>query len=255
MENEINTTASEAGADKVAEALSLLARERAKIEKRIDAYEAGEFEATHESLNPIGVQVACETLSDHMSPEVAAALAAESKALDEANARYDALEDSIDAVIAELTEQRADLVKQHAEKRKATNAGNMTKGFWPVYGGLFLCVIAVFATRGLGFGMPGAVVAGVLGYASGSYIFKYLANRFVKTDTAAIESASEELEAIRSEYDRVADEVNEKKDQLDLVERAEEAIDELQMFIQDTLDDFDEGDFDDEDFDDEEDED
>lgn len=246
MENEINTTASEAGADKVAEALSLLARERGKIEKRIDAYEAGEFGATHESLNPIGVQVACETLSDYMSPEVAAALRQESEALDAVNARYDALEDSIDAVIAKLTEQRADLVKDHAEKRKAANAGNMTKGFWPVYGGLFLCVIAVFATRGLGFGMPGAIVAGVLGYAAGSYIFKYLANRFVKTDTAAIEKAAEDLEVIRDEYDRVAEEVNKKKDQLDLVERAEEAIDELQMFIQDTLDDFDEDDWDEE---------
>lgn len=246
MENEIKTTANEAGAEKVAEALSLLARERGKIEKRIDAYEAGEFEATHESLNPIGVQVACETLSDFMSPEVAAALEVESKALDAANARYDALEDSLDKTIAELTERRADLVKKHSKKRKSTNKGNMTKGFWPVYGGILLCVIAVFATRGLGFGMPGAIIAGALGYAAGSYIFKYFFGRVVKTDPAQTEKATQELDAIRAEYDGIADKINELKDRLDLVERAEEAIDELQMFIQDTLDDFDEDDFDDE---------
>lgn len=246
MENEINTTANEASADKVAEALSLLARERGKIEKRIDTYEAGEFGATHESLNPIGVQVACETLSDHMSPEVAEALRRESEALDAVNARHDALEDSIDAVIARLTEQRADLVKDHAEKRKAANSGNMTKGFWPVYGGLFLCIVAVFATRGLGFGMPGAIIAGVLGYAAGSYIFKYLMGRLVKTDPAITERAEEELEAIRAEYDEVADQVGKLKDRLDMIERAEEAIDELQMFIQDALADFDEDDWDEE---------
>lgn len=246
MENEIKTTANEAGTDKVAEALSLLARERGKIEKRINAYEAGEFGATHESLNPIGVQVACETLSDFMSPQVAEALTAESEALDAANARYDALEDSLDKTIAELTDRRADLVQEHNEKRKSTNHGNMTKGFWPVYGGILLCVIAVFATRGLGFGMPGAIVAGVLGYAAGSYMFKYLIGRVVKTDPAVSEKVTQELDAIRAEYDRVADEINELKDRLDLVERAEEAIDELQMFIQDALDVFDEDDLDDE---------
>lgn len=247
MENEIKSTVNAGeNADKVAGALALLARERAKIEKRIESYEAGRFDAAHESLNPIGVQVACETLSDHMSPSVAAALKAEAEALDAANARYDALEDSIDAVIAELTERRGELIQEHNDKRKSANHGNMTKGFWPVYGGIVVCVMAVFATRGLGFGMPGAIVAGIIGYAAGSYIFKYLMGRMVKTDPAVTEEAAKELEAIRAKYDGVTDRVNELKDQLDLVERAEEAIDELQMFIQDALDDFDE----DEDWDD-----
>jgi len=66
--------------------------------------------------------------------------------------------------------------------------------------------------------------------------------RLVKTDPAITERAEEELEAIRAEYDEVADQVGKLKDRLDMIERAEEAIDELQMFIQDALADFDEED-------------
>ena len=243
MENEIKATdANVENAEKVSDALGLLGRERAKIEKRIDGYEAGQFDGTYESLNPIGVQVACETLSDFMSSDVAKALNEESAALDAVNARYDKLEDSIEAAIAELTERRGELVKEHNDKRKSANKGNVTKGFWPVYGGILVCVIAVFATRGLGFGMPGAIIAGVIGYGAGSYVFKYLMGRLVKTDPAITERAEEELEAIRAEYDEVADQVGKLKDRLDMIERAEEAIDELQMFIQDALADFDEED-------------
>lgn len=251
MDNEILPSDNAAEARKAAaDAFDLLARERAKIEARVAAYEKDQFDGVFESPNPIGVQVACEAISDFMSEETAEALKAESAALDKINDRFDAVEDKLEAQIATLSERREELVHEHHDKRKAANRGNVTTGFWPLYGGILMCVIAVVLTRDLGFGLPGAVVAGALGYASGSYIFKYFANRFVKPKAVVDENVEAELNALREEYDQIAETVNGLKDQLDLIERAEEAIDEIQMFIADTLDDLDKDSWDDEDEDD-----
>lgn len=249
------------------DALSVLAREREKIETRISAYERGEFDQPFESPNPIGAQSACETLIDAakqpnatanpateehddrtcaqticLPAEIIQKLEAESTMLDALEDRFDNLEDVIEKKMAELTERRNEIVAEHNAKRKEYNRGNMSKGFWPLYGGIFLSVIAVFATRDLGFGMPGALATGVIGYAAGFYAFKVLASRFIRTNPAADAAAKERLECLRAEHDRVVENLDTLKMCLAQIERDEENIDELQMHIQDALDDLDDPD-------------
>ena len=224
-------------ADAATEALGTLARERGKVEARIEAYERGAWDSVLESPNPLGAQAACEALADAGTPEVVSALQAESAKLDELESRYDKLEDALEEEVSALSEQRVALVGEHNEKRKGINRANMMKGFWRIYFGVAVCVLAAFCANSLGLGMFGAVAAGALGYAAGAYIFKVLAARFIRTDPEAEAALREELDLLREKHDAISAEIDSLKERLASVNQGEEYVDELQLSIQDALDD------------------
>lgn len=223
--------------------LGFLQHECEKIESRIAAWEEDRFDAAFESMNPIGAQAAVEALRDEMCAEVAAGLRACDEALDALAERLGEVEGAMGERSRLASRQREQLALDYNEKRKSVNAGNVAKGFWSIYAGLFLCVVVAFMARDAGFGLPGSVIGGVLGYASGFYVMRYFSSFMAKkkkTDPAAHAAAEKELEDIKARYDAMADQLHELQDRLIEMGKLDDPISELQDLVQDALEDYEE---------------
>lgn len=220
--------------------LDFLSRECDKIDSRLAAWEAGDFDAVFESLNPIGAQAAVEGLRDEMNPEVARGLRGCDERLDAAAERLGEVEGAVGERSRLASQQREQLAREYNEKRKSVNAGNVAKGFWSIYAGLFLCVIVAFAARDAGFGLPGSVIGGVLGYASGFYIMRYFSAwqaKRKKVNPEAHAAAEKELEDIKARYDEAGERLHELQDRLLEIGKLDDPISELQDLVQDALED------------------
>lgn len=223
--------------------LAFVQRECEKIESRIAAWEEDRFDASFESMNPIGAQAAVEGLRDEMGAEVARGLRDCDEALDVLAERLGEVEGALGDRSRLMSQQREQLARDYNEKRKSVNAGNVAKGFWSIYAGLFLCIIVAFVARDAGFGLPGSVMGGVLGYATGFYIMRYFSSFMAKkkkTDPAAHAAAEKELEEIKGRYDAMGEQLHELQDRLLDIGKLDDPISELQDLVQDALDDYEE---------------
>lgn len=223
--------------------LTFLQREYQKLNARMEAYERRAFDETFESLNPIGAQAAAEGIRDEIDASVVAELRALDTQLDELNERLNELEGVIGEESRLLGQKREQLARDYNEKRKSVNRNNVSKGFWSIYGGLFFCIIFALIAKDAGLGLIGSVVGGVAGYAAGSYVMRYLSQRFTKkkvTDPEADARAKAELDAIEAEHNATRDEMHALQDRLAEVGKLNDPISELQDLIQDAIDEFDE---------------
>lgn len=222
--------------------LDFIRKECQKIDARISAYERKAYDEIFESMNPIGTQLAAEGLSDEIDAEIAAELKVIDEQLDNLNDRLNDVEGNIGERIRTLNQERMDKAREYNEKRKKMNAGNFAKGFWPMYGGVFFGVVIAVAAREAGLGMTGCLLGGVCGYAAGSYIMNFLSTRISRQriDPAEQEAAKAELDAIHEEHKSMSEEINTLQDTHDIVAKTESLIEELQDFIQDALNDFEE---------------
>lgn len=222
--------------------LGFVQKECQKLETRISAYERKAYNEVFESMNPIGTQLAVENLADELDAEIAAELTKYDEHLDGLNDRLIDVEGHLGDAIRLISNERDNKAREYNEKRKSVNAGNVAKGFWPVYGGIFLGVVFAILARDAGLGIIGCLVGGVLGYAAGAYVMRVLSTQLSKKriDPAAQEAAKAELDAIHEEHKRLTEEMNGLQDTLADVSKSEDLISELQDFIQDTLDGFEE---------------
>lgn len=222
--------------------LGFIQKECQKLETRISAYERKAYNEVFESMNPIGAQLAVENLADELDAEIAAELKKCDEHLDDLNDRLNEVEGVLGEAIRLLSAERDNKAREYNEKRKSVNAGNVAKGFWSIYGGVFFGAVFAFAARGAGLGVIGCVVAGVLGYAGGSYVLRYLSQNLAKKriDPVAQAAAEAELNEIHEEYKNLTNQMNALQDNLIDVSKSEDLISELQDFVQDTLDGFEE---------------
>lgn len=224
--------------------LALIKRECQKIEARISAYERRAFDETCESLNPIGAQAAVEGLLDEMSAPVAAGLKACDEHLDSLDERLNDVEGSLGEELRMLNQKRTETARRYNEKRRVVNRGNLSKGFWPMYGGLFFCIIFAMIANGFGWGMVGSVVCGIVGYAAGSYILQFFMNSMTKNriDPEVLEAGKAELDAIKAEFDETHEQIKALQDHLSDLGKLDDPISELQDLLQDAIDEWDDRD-------------
>lgn len=221
--------------------LAFVRRECEKIESRIAAWEEDRFDAAFESMNPIGAQAAVEGLRDEACAAVARGLRECDEVLDALAERLGEVEGALGERSRLMSQEREQLARDYNEKRKSVNAGNVAKGFWSVYAGLFLCVIVALMARDAGFGLPGSVIGGVLGYATGFCIMRYFSAFMAKkkkADPEAHAAAEKELEDIKARYDEMGERLHEIQDRLLDVGKLDDPISELQDLVQDALEDY-----------------
>lgn len=219
------------------ECLRTLAAEEQRLRALVAAYEQDDFStAPHEA--------AVEELKDKLWTLSAADVAPIADTLNAQMVQLDQIIEQLDGVTnaVEARYQTCAANKKQAELdftalRKKVNGTNISRGVWPIYGGVLVGIMAAFLANQFQLGMAASVIAGAAGYFVGNQLMQQITKRLGhpaaatandSAERAALDKARGTYEALSREHDRLAS-------AQDYLIRASNQAEDLQFAISEAL--------------------
>lgn len=219
------------------EQLQLAISEHEKIRQLADAYDQGNFAEEADNAEVEALKDRLWTLGAEEVAPIEAGLREQLSALDQTIARLDRISKGIDARHQACTAEKKQAELDFTALRKKLNSTNLSRGLWPIYGGVLVGVMAAWLASQLALGMAGCVIAGAAGYFVGNQLMQQIARRVGHPSAAKKDDSAERaaLEELRGRYE----ELSREHDQLSLAQerlaKAGNCAEDIQFAISEAL--------------------
>lgn len=186
--------------------LALIKSEHQAIRALAEAYEKGDFGTEPEGD---GVEKLKDTLWTMDATDVrpiAAALQEEMDLLDGTVDWIEGISSDLDARYQACMIDKKQAEIDFTSLRKKTNNNNLSRGIWPIYGGVIVGLMAAFLARQFELGMIPCIIGGAAGYFIGNQLIQQALKRIGHPSADAKENAEEraQLDQLRARYEELS---------------------------------------------------
>ena len=168
---------------------------------------------------------------------IASELEAEMAALDATISKIESISKKVDDRHQACMAERKQTEAEFTSLRKKTNNTNLSRGVWPIYGGVVVGAMAAFLTRQFDLGMIPCVIAGAAGYFVGNQLIQQLFNRTGHDAANNKDNAAErtQLDQLRGRYEELSREYEQLANARDYLHRLVNQSEDLQFAISEAL--------------------
>ena len=217
--------------------LELIRQEHQTIRLLVEAYEKDDFsiEPNDEVIKELKDTLWTMDAADVRL--VANELEAEMAALDATISKIESISKKIDDRHQACLTERKQTETEFTSLRKKTNNTNLSRGVWPIYGGVVVGAMAAFLARQFDLGMIPCVIAGAAGYFIGNQLIQQLFNRTGHAAASNKDNTAEQaqLDQLRGRYEELTREYEHLANARDCLHRLVNQSEDLQFAISEAL--------------------
>ncbi len=217
--------------------LQLAISEHEGIRSLAAAYEAGDYssESSAEGIETLKDEL--WTLGAEELAPIAGELEAQISSLDETIARLEALNAKNDARYQACKAERRQAETDFTALRKKLNNTNLSRGLWPIYGGVLIGLMAAWLANQFNLGMVACVLAGAAGYFVGNQLMQQISRRLGHPSAAKKDDSDERaaLDALRGRYEELSREHDRLANAQDRLVKATNHAEDIQFAISEAL--------------------
>ena len=217
--------------------LQLIVSEHDKIRLLASAYEQGNYAGEVDTEIAEKLKDELWTLDPDDVAPVANELREQLSAFDDTIAWLDRLGTENDARYQECVAEKKQAETDFNTLRKKLNSTNISRGIWPIYGGVLIGIMAAWLANQLDLGMAGSIIAGALGYFVGNQLMQQVTKRLNHPSAAKKDDSDERaaLDALRGRYEELSREHDRLANARDCLAKAVNHAEDIQFAISEAL--------------------
>lgn len=217
--------------------LELIKNEHKAICQLVAAYEKNDFSVEPNDEVVRELKDTLWTMDAEDVRLIANELEAEMAALDVTIGKIESISKRIDERHQACSAERKQTEAEFTSLRKKTNNANLSRGVWPIYGGVVVGAMAAFLARQFDLGMIACVIAGAVGYFVGNQLIQQAFNRAGHAAATNKDNAAEraKLDQLRGRYEELSHEYEQLANARDCLHRLVNQSEDLQFAISEAL--------------------
>lgn len=219
------------------ECLRTIISEGERLRALTAAYEKGDYSTAPEGLAIEELKDKLWTLGAEEVAPIAHQLNEQMAALDEIVDWVDGISDDIDARYQSCMIDKKQAELDFTALRKKVNGANLSRGIWPIYGGILVGIMAAFLANQFSLGMIASIIAGAGGYFIGNQLMQQVAKRVGHPSAAKRDDSDERiaLDKLRGAYEELSHEHDRLTMAQDYLTRISNQAEDLQFAISEAL--------------------
>ena len=219
------------------ECLRTIISEGERLRALTAAYEKGDYSTAPEGLAIEELKDKLWTLGSEEVAPIADQLNEQMAALDEIVEWLDGISSDIDARYQSCMIDKKQAELDFTALRKKVNGANLSRGIWPIYGGILVGIMAAFLANQFSLGMIASIIAGAGGYFIGNQLMQQVATRVGHPSAAKRDDSDERiaLDKLRGAYEELSREHDRLTMAQDYLTRVSNQAEDLQFAISEAL--------------------
>lgn len=219
------------------ECLRIIIAESERLRALVTAYERDDYDDAPDNSAISELKDQLWTLDAADVEPIAAQLNEQMAQLDEIVDWLDGISDDIDTRYQNCMIDKKQAELNFIAMRKKVNGTNLSRGIWPIYGGVLVGVMAAFLANQFDLGMVASIVAGAAGYFVGNQLMQQITKRMGHPAVAKKDDSEERaaLDKLRGAYEALSREHDRLTSAQDYLTRASNQAEDLQFAISEAL--------------------